>query len=85
MINFDDVTKEDIKQNNLNEPEIPDYPYRIIVGGFGSWKTNLLLNLILQQVDIDKIYLYAKEPYDAKLPINKRKRKFVKRSKRGRK
>ena len=36
MINFDDVTKEDIKQNNMNEPEIPDYPYRIIVGGFGS-------------------------------------------------
>ena len=36
MINFDDVTKENIKQNNMNEPEIPDYPYRIIVGGFRS-------------------------------------------------
>ena len=37
MINLDDVTKENIKQNNLNWPEIPDHPYKIlIVGGFES-------------------------------------------------
>ena len=37
MINLDDVTKENIKQYNLNWPEIPDYPYKIlIVGGFES-------------------------------------------------
>ena len=60
MINLDDVTKENIKQNNLNWPEIPDHPYKIlIVGGFESWKTNWLLNLILQQAGIDKTYLYA--------------------------
>ena len=41
--------------------------YRIlIVGGFGSAKTNSLLNLINNQLDIDKIYLYAKDPYEAK-------------------
>ena len=46
---------------------IPDHPYRIlIIGGSGSGKTNLLLNLIENQPDIDKIYLYAKDPYEAK-------------------
>ena len=30
------------------------------------WKNNSLFNLINQQPDIDKIYLYAKDPYEAK-------------------
>ena len=35
MINFDDVTKENIKEHNPNWPQIPDLPYRIlIIGGF---------------------------------------------------
>ena len=33
---------------------------------FRIWKTNVLLNLIENQPDIDKIYLYAKNPYEAK-------------------
>ena len=39
-----------------------------------SGKTNLLLNLIENQPDIDKRYLYAKDPYEAKYQclINKR-------------
>ena len=46
---------------------IPDQPYRIlIIGGSGSAKTNVLLNLINNQPDIDKICLYAKDPYEAK-------------------
>ena len=32
----------------------------------GSGKTNVLLNLIENQPNIDKIYLYAKDPYEAK-------------------
>ena len=32
----------------------------------GSGKTNVLLNLIENQPDIDKTYLYAKDPYEAK-------------------
>ena len=32
----------------------------------GSGKTNVLLNLIENQPDIDKIYLYTKDPYEAK-------------------
>ena len=40
MINFDDVTKENIK-NNPNRPHIPDHPCRILItGGSGSGKTN---------------------------------------------
>ena len=65
-----------IKPNIIkNWPYIPDHPYRIlIIGGSGSGKTNLLLNLIENQLDIDKIYLYAKDPYDLKYQylINKR-------------
>ena len=46
----------------------------LIIGGSGSGKTNVLLNLIENQPDIDKIYLYAKDPYEAKHQylINKR-------------
>ena len=45
------------------------------MGGSGSGKTNVLLNLINEQLGIDKIYLYAKDLYEEKyqLLINKRK------------
>ena len=49
--------------------------YRVlIIGGSGSGKTNALLNLIKNQLDIDKTYLYAKNPHEAKYRylINKR-------------
>ena len=55
---------------------IPDHPYRIlIIEGSGSGKTKFLLNLIENKPDIDKIYLYAKDPYEPKYQylINKRK------------
>ena len=67
MINFDDYTNENIIEHNSKWPYIPDHPYRIlIVGGSGSGKTNALSNLINNQPDIDKIYLYAKDPYEIK-------------------
>ena len=46
----------------------------LIIGGSGFGKTNLLLNLIENQADIDKIYLYAKDPCESKYQylINKR-------------
>ena len=78
MINFDDVTKEIIKEHNLNWPEIPDHPCRIlIIGDSGSAKTNSLFNLINQESDIDKIYLYAKDPYEGKYQLLIKKRKDV--------
>ena len=67
MINFDDYTNESKTKHNPDQPYIPDHPYRILItGGSGSGKTNALLNLIKKQPDIDKIYLYAKNPYEAK-------------------
>ena len=81
MINFDDYAKENKTEHNQKWPQILDHPYRIlIIGGLGSGKLNALLNLINNQPDIDKIYLYAKDPYEAKYQflINKRKSTGVK-------
>ena len=39
MINFDDVTKENIEEHNPNWPQIPDHLYRkLITGGSESGK-----------------------------------------------
>ena len=60
MINLDGIANENKKEHNEKWSYIPDHPYRIlIIGGSGSGKTNTLLNLINEQNDIDKIYLYA--------------------------
>ena len=41
---------------------IPYHPYRIIIiGGSGSGKTNVLINLISEQNDIDTFFLYARD------------------------
>ena len=75
MINFDDYSNENKAEHNLNWWYIPDHSYRIlIIGGSGSEKTNAFLHLINNQPDIDRIYLYAKDPYEAKYQflINKR-------------
>ena len=67
MINFDDYVNENKTEHNPEWPYTPDHQYRIlIIGGSGSGKTNELLNLIQDQPKIDKIYLYAKDPYEAK-------------------
>ena len=66
MINFDNHTNENKSEHNLKWPYIPNHPYRILfIGGSRLGKTNALLNLINNQPDIDKIYLYAKDPYEA--------------------
>ena len=47
MKNYDESVEIN---HNLNWPYIPDHPYRIlIIGGSGSRKANVLLNLIKHQ------------------------------------
>ena len=70
------MLQKNIKEHNQNWPPILNHSYRILViGGSGFGKTNLLLNLVGHQTNIDKIYLYAKDTYEAKyqLLISKRK------------
>ena len=70
MNHFDVVKNENKTENNPNLPHIPDHPYRILImGGSGSGKTNVILNLIYRQPDIDKIYLYAKDLYESKYQL----------------
>ena len=62
MINLDKLTNKNNKVHNEKQPYIPDHPYRIIIiGGSGSRKTTALIDLINEQNDIDKIYLYARD------------------------
>ena len=75
IINFDNDTKENIKEHNTNWPQIPAHSYIIlIVGSSGTAKTNSLFSLIVYQPKIDKISLLAKGPEKGKyqLLINKR-------------
>ena len=82
MKNYDESVKINHKPIY---PYISDHPYSIvIIGGSGSGKTNVLLNLIQhQRPDIVKIYLYVKDPFESKyqLLINGRKNGGIKRLK----
>ena len=74
MINFDNCTNENKTKHNSMWPYIPDQPYRVwITGGSGSGKTNALLNSLNYQLDIDKIYLYVKDPYEKIYPFSIKK------------
>ena len=67
---FNYITKEDIKERNPNWPETPDHSYWILaIGDSESVKTNVFLNLINHKPDIDKIYLYAKDPCEVKYQL----------------
>ena len=78
MINLDSITNENNKKHNEKWPYIPDHPYRIIIiGGSGSGKTNALINLINEQNDIDKIYLYARDLNEPKYEYLIKKREDV--------
>ena len=72
MFYLDDITNENNKELNEKWPYIPDHPYKtFIIGGSGSGKTNTLLNLIKEQDDIDRNYLYAKDLTETDLSMQK--------------
>ena len=76
MGNLDSTTNENNKEHNEKWPYIPDHLYWIlIIGGSGSGKTNALFNLIKEQDDIGKIYLYAKDLTEPKYELFIKKRK----------
>ena len=75
IANFDSITSE----NNKKWSYIPDHPYRILmIGGSKSGKINGLINLINEQNDIDKIYLYAKDLSEHEILIKKRENVGIK-------
>ena len=45
MINFDDVTKENIKEHNPNWSNIPEHPYRIFI----TWRLWIRKNKFIIQ------------------------------------
>ena len=64
MLNLDDIV------SNKKENKDNDWPFRmLIIGPSGSEKTNTLLHLTNNFHPIDKIYLYAKDTDDKKVPI----------------
>ena len=67
--NSDDVTVE--INHSPDWPYIPTHPRRIfIICGSESGRTNVILNLIKhQRPDIDKIYLYKKDPFESKYQL----------------
>ena len=75
MFNSDVIINENNAEHNSKWPYIPEYPYRIlIIGGSGSGKTNVLINLIKEKdsnilTATDKVYLYAKDLIEPKYQL----------------
>ena len=58
IMNFDDVNGENTITHNVNCQYTLDHAYRIlIIGGSRSGKANALINLIIHEPYIDRIYL----------------------------
>ena len=69
MASLNSITKE----NNKKWSYIPDHPYGVLmIEGSKSGKINALINLINDQNDADKIYLYAKDLSEHEILIKRR-------------
>ena len=75
MFYIDYITKEGIIKHSPKQQKILDHPTRIsIVGDSGSGKTNAQFNLVNHKHDIDKMYLFAKDPYETQYQLLTNKR-----------
>ena len=74
MFNFDYIRKEDKKI--LSKMDTNSRPFISNINNWRLWiqKKNAILNPIDNELDIDKIYLYAKDPYKAKYQLLTNKR-----------
>ena len=43
MINFENLKNKNIKEHNLNWPQIPDVPYRILISGGSRSRTKIII------------------------------------------
>ena len=78
MITLDSIANENKKEHNEKWPFSPDHLHRIlIIDGSGSGKTNALLNLIKEQDNIHKTYLYAKDLSKPKYEFLIKKREYA--------
>ena len=79
MVNFDDVTKENIEEHNPNWPNSWSSIQKINNWRLRIWKTSSFFNLTSHQPDTDKTYLYAKDQNETKFfLINKWKSTVLK-------
>ena len=81
MFNLNDIINENNEDHNSKWPYIPDHPSKmLIIGGSGSKKTNVLLNLIKEQDSdslINKIHLYAEDLNEWKYQFLIKKHEYV--------
>jgi len=69
IINFDNITElnENKETHEQRSKFMPKHPFRLLmVGGSGSGKTNVLINMLVRYLNYDKIYIYAKELQQSK-------------------
>ena len=70
IVNFDDLTRGNKQGHNPHWRQIPDHPYKVLVGGSGSGQINTLvvnlINITNHQPDIDKNVLCATDSYKSK-------------------
>ena len=76
MINLDDIINKNNKEHNKKGPFIPDHPHIILItGGSGLGKTYTLLNLMKEQDNIEKMFLYEKDLSEPKYEFFIKKRR----------
>ena len=61
FIDFSALIKSRLEVDQ-NDELMPQHPFRmLVVGGSGSGKTNMVMNLIMSKLKYDRLYLYAKD------------------------